>query len=119
LKENIPVEKISKNALEYLKRYDWPGNVRELENILERAVNFLDEDNVIRAEHLPRRLTGILAEYQSKNLKEIVEDTERIAIVNAMLSHGGQKTKSAKSLGISRTQLYEKIKKYNIDAEKK
>ncbi|HVI42937.1 MAG TPA: sigma 54-interacting transcriptional regulator, partial [Anaerovoracaceae bacterium] len=117
LKENIPVEKISDSALEYLKRYDWPGNVRELENVMERAVNFIGNDKIIRPEHLPSRLTGISPQLQSKSLKDIVEETERIAIVNTLLSNGGKKTLTAKTLGISRTKLYEKIQKYHIDSD--
>lgn len=117
-KENIIVEEISEGALKYLNHYDWPGNVRELENILERAINFLGNDKVIRAEHLPKRLTGISPEIESKSLKHIMEETERIAIVNALLRHG-QKTLAAKALEISRTSLYEKMQKYKINARGK
>ncbi|MBR0599408.1 sigma-54 interaction domain-containing protein [Sinanaerobacter chloroacetimidivorans] len=118
-KENITVDKITDSALEYLKHYDWPGNVRELENIMERAINFLGNDKVIRAEHLPKRITGISPETESKSLREILEETERLAIVDALLSHGGQKTIAARSLEISRTSLYEKMQKYHIDASEK
>ncbi len=115
-KENIPAEKISDSALEYLKCYDWPGNVRELENVVERAVNFLGQGKVVRPEHLPRNLTGIEEEEDIRDLCEVVAEAERLAIVNALLHNGGKKTVTAKSLGISRTKLYEKMEKYQIDS---
>lgn len=118
-KENIVVDKISDGAMEYIRQYDWPGNVRELENVLERAINFLGNDKVIRPEHLPGRITGMAPKAENRSLKEILEETEHSAIVNALRSHRGQKTMAAKSLHISRTSLYEKMQKYNIDSSEK
>lgn len=117
IKENIAVEEISASAMEYLKRYDWPGNVRELENVMERAFNFIGNDKVIRLEHLPSMLTGNFTKIQSKSLKKILDETERAAIIDTLISHCGQKTLTAKTLEISRTNLYEKIRKYHIDSE--
>ena len=118
-KENIAVDKISDSALEYFKRYDWPGNVREFENVLERAINFLGNDKTIRAEHLPRRITGMAPKTDARSLKNLLEETERLAIVNALMANGGHKTTAAKSLDISRTSLYEKMQKYKIDPTEK
>ena len=113
------MKKISDSALEYFKRYDWPGNVRELENVLERAINFLGNDTIIRAEHLPRRITGTAPKTDARSLKELLEETERLAIVNALMANGGHKTTAAKALEISRTSLYEKMQKYKIDPNEK
>ncbi|WP_353097352.1 sigma 54-interacting transcriptional regulator [Tissierella praeacuta] len=113
--ENIRVDKIADNTLEYLKNYDWPGNVRELENILERAINFLEEETIIKPEHLPHKITGITRNKQIKSLKSILEEVEKQSIIDSLIVANGNKTLAANSLDISRTSLYEKISKYNID----
>ncbi|MSS43410.1 PAS domain-containing protein [Anaerosalibacter bizertensis] len=114
-RENIRVDRISDSALEYLKRYNWPGNVRELENILERAINFLDEETVIKPEHLPSKITGIMRKKKVRSLKLTLEEVERQAIIDSLIFSNGNKTKAASILDISRTSLYEKIDKYNIE----
>lgn len=114
-RENIRVDKISDSTLEYLKRYNWPGNVRELENILERAINFLDEETVIKPEHLPSKITGIMRKKKVRSLKLTLEEVERQAIIDSLIFSNGNKTKAANILDISRTSLYEKIDKYNIE----
>lgn len=114
-RENIRVDRISDSALEYLKRYNWPGNVRELENILERAINFLDEETVIKPEHLPSKITGIMRKKKIRTLKLTLEEVERQAIIDSLIFSNGNKTKAASILDISRTSLYEKIDKYNIE----
>lgn len=113
--ENVKVEKILDETLEYLKKYDWPGNVRELENILERAINFLDGDLVIRPQHLPSKITGITRYREIDSLKSILEEVEKQTIIDSLIIAKGNKTLAANMLKISRTSLYEKIMKYNID----
>lgn len=113
--ENLKVEKILDETLEYLKKYDWPGNVRELENILERAINFLDGDLVIRPQHLPSKITGITRYREIDSLKSILEEVEKQTIIDSLIIAKGNKTLAANMLKISRTSLYEKIIKYNID----
>lgn len=113
--ENIKVEKISDETLEYLKKYDWPGNVRELENVLERAINLLDDDIVIMPKHLPSKITGISRYRKINSLKTILEETEKQAIIDSLIIANGNKTLAAEMLKISRTSLYEKMMKYNID----
>lgn len=113
--ENIKVDKISDNTLEYLKKYDWPGNVRELENILERAINFLEKETIINLNHLPHKITGIMGNKQIKNLKSIIEEVEKQTIIDSLIITNGNKTNAANILDISRTSLYEKITKYGID----
>lgn len=113
--ENINVDRIPDNTLEYLKRYNWPGNVRELENILERAINFLDKETIIRPKHLPRKITEIVGTKEIKSLKGILEETEKRYIIDSLIISNGNKTIAASSLDISRTSLYDKISKYDID----
>lgn len=113
--EHIRVDNISDNTLEYFKNYDWPGNVRELENILERAINFLDKDTIIRPEHLPSKITGITIDKEINSLKTMIEEVEKQAIIESLIMSKGNKTEAANILDISRTSLYEKLAKYGID----
>lgn len=103
--ENIRVDKISDNTLEYLKNYDWPGNVRELENILERAINFLEEETIIKPEHLPSKITGMTRNKQMKSLKSILEEVEKQSIIDSLIISNGNKTLAANALDISRTKI--------------
>ncbi len=114
-KKGMNVSHISFNAMEYLKKYNWPGNVRELENVLEGASNFTSDDSIIRTVHLPSKITQINEKDDNLTLNEKLVSYEREIIVQILLSEKGNKTSSAKKLGISRTSLYEKIHKLGID----
>lgn len=107
-------KKISSEAMNLILRYDWPGNVRELENILERAVNLVD-GNVIMSRHIIIQLS------RNKDvankvlpLKEFLEEQEKMAIESALLLYNGDKQKTMDALNISKTNLYEKLRRYNI-----
>jgi len=113
--EKIKVDGISKRAMDLLKKYDWPGNVRELENVLERAINYLDGETIIKIKHLPIKISGLKEDKELKSLKEEMEEYEKEIISNALLASNGNKTKAAEILKISRTALYEKIEKYNLE----
>ena len=114
---------ITNTAMRSLQKYDWPGNVRELENILESAINFVADDKLICLETLPIRISGV-KKTESQNdrtifreipdLKTSLEAYERQLIMDVLDKCGNNKTKAAKILGISRTNLYEKIDKLDI-----
>lgn len=113
-KESMGAIEISREAMNHLLRYDWPGNVRELENVLERAINFTDAGEKIEAKDLPERITGSMVSQTVMPLKELMENTEKDAIKDALLRCRNCKAKAANELGISRTTLYEKMMKYEI-----
>lgn len=113
-KESMGAIEISREAMDHLLRYDWPGNVRELENVLERAINFTDAGEKIKAKNLPERITGSMVSQTVMPLKELMENTEKDAIKDALLRCRNCKAKAANELGISRTTLYEKMMKYEI-----
>ena len=113
-KESLGAIEISREAMDHLLRYDWPGNVRELENGLERAINFTDAGEKIKAKNLPERITGSMVSQTVMPLKELMENTEKDAIKDALLRCRNCKAKAANELGISRTTLYEKMMKYEI-----
>ncbi|WP_296969832.1 sigma 54-interacting transcriptional regulator [Tepidanaerobacter sp. EBM-38] len=110
-RKNISVE-----ALNILLNYDWPGNVRELENILERAINLCD-GNTIFSKHLILK-PNVSEKFETKDiipLKKSVEEFEKKTIEKVLKLHKGNKNKTMKSLGISKTTFYEKLKKYDIN----
>ena len=113
-KESLGAIEISREAMDHLLRYDCPGNVRELENVLERAINFTDAGEKIKAKNLPERITGSMVSRTVMPLKELMENTEKDAIKDALLRCRNCKAKAANELGISRTTLYEKMMKYEI-----
>ncbi|EOD00322.1 sigma-54 interaction domain-containing protein [Caldisalinibacter kiritimatiensis] len=110
------VSKISSDAMAYIKRHNWPGNVRELENVLERAINLTDSDTILPM-HLPVYLTKntkYTMDSPIRPLKYIIEDAEKEAITRCLKYTNGNKLRTAKLLGISRSSLYDKIEKYGI-----
>ncbi len=111
---NKKVTGISREAEQYLKTYEWKGNVRELENILERAINIMEDNEIIDIKDLPKELTGKKIEIMPKKLQDVLAESEKNAIIFALRAAKGNKTKAAKILDIGRTSLYEKIEKYKI-----
>jgi len=110
------VTKISPDVLEAFLKYDWPGNVRELANILERILYSTDGDT-IRIHHLPIFLQGINGgptKFRSTLLKGLKEDIEKEALLHAIRMAKNNKNRAAKLLGIHRTALYRKMKKFEI-----
>lgn len=112
-KFGIYIENIEEEAMAYLKRYKWPGNVRELENVIERIYNFID-GNVIKKEHLPKKILSNNNILPNGDLKRIMDKYEKEIIVKTLKTYDGNKSITAKALGISRTSLYQKIDKYEI-----
>ncbi|KAF0821410.1 sigma 54-interacting transcriptional regulator [Cytobacillus firmus] len=96
-----------------IKQYDWPGNIRELENVLEASVHLTDSET-IGLEELPDYLKGGEKKSEIKNLKLLLEETEKNAIETALKKFSYDKNKAAESLGIGNSTIYDKIKKYNI-----
>ncbi len=104
---------ISKEVIDALKKYDWPGNIRELENIIERAIVFLGDEQTITLKHLPdvfkhKSPCSNLARNGS------LYDDEIIKIQNALKESGNNISIAARILGISRNTLYKRLKEYNI-----
>ena len=129
------VEKIEDDALLALAAYSWPGNIRELENILERTILFA-ETKTIRAQDLPASLRtqpitstppeGLDAVHaggavRPGPLKEIVrgqvQAIERDLIVRGLEVTGGNVTRTAKLLKISRKSLQMKMKEFGLREE--
>lgn len=108
---------LTSKAIEMLQEYSWPGNVRELENILERAYQYCN-DHLIDDNYLKLRNEHVVDKYQTVNhsisKKPHLQSIEREVIIEALINTKGNKSQAAQTLGISRSNLYEKIKKYQI-----
>ena len=102
---------LTADAQDMLLQYEWPGNVRELHNALERAA-ILCEGGPITAEHLSLRGPGVAAPKR----RPILPDVERRAIEQALHETAWNKSKAARRLGITRTQLYGRLRKYGLEA---
>jgi PAS domain S-box-containing protein len=117
------VEGVSEMAIRKLMEYDWPGNVRELENVLGRAIIFLNyNETMIEVFHLPDLHVGQAREKSDNEqtlnggtLSEQVENFEARLIKDTLTSAKGNKTLAARSLGVSVRNLYYKLEKYGIE----
>lgn len=107
-------KRISSEAMNLILRYDWPGNVRELENILERAVNLAEGNNITTKDIILKFDKNIDASKAMLTLKEFLEEQEKQAIEKTLLAYNGDKKQTMKALDISKTTLYERLNKYNI-----
>ncbi|MGH0585897.1 sigma 54-interacting transcriptional regulator [Bacillus mycoides] len=117
------VEGLTDSAVSYLQSYEWPGNVRELENILGRAIIFMNYNEIyIDVHHLPplhkeeqveTKQNNLLPELEEKALEHLVTEFEGNIIREYLEKFDGNKTKTAKALGISVRNLYYKLEKYD------
>lgn len=114
---------LSPEALAIMEKYHWPGNVRELENTIERAI-ILADGKRIKPEHMAIRLStnNDIRLREGAGLKEIgmqaQAQAERAAIIRVLNQVRGNKRRCAQILKIDYTTLFDKIKKYEIDAKR-
>jgi two-component system response regulator AtoC len=125
------VKNFSDEIMGLLMEYDWPGNVRELENVIERAM-VLGKSDVLGIDNFPAQIIrphdqGDPRENFLKDLRlpedglpliEAVEDIERKLITMALDRTGGNKTKAAKLLNVTRKIMRYKTEKYGLDSAK-
>jgi len=107
---------LSPEVLEIFQNYYWPGNVRELANILERILYTMDGDTVL-PRHLPIILQSMGKEspkFEETVLKRLREDVEKEILLHTIRMSKDNKNKAARMLGIHRTSLYKKLKKFKI-----
>ena len=106
---NKAIDKINREAMDELMLHDWPGNVRELENAIERAV-VVGKERQIMPEDLPILCHDPLLTPRNNSLNEV----EKAHIRQILADYDWNIARSAKTLGIDRSTLYSKIKKYEI-----
>jgi PAS domain S-box-containing protein len=113
-----PVSRIAEDAMDILLNYHYPGNIRELENIIEHA-GVLCQGEVIERRHLPmyiQEITGYMGEGRvaKAGVTAMRDQREREFIVEVLKKHRWHRQKAAQALGMDRTTLWRKMKKYDI-----
>ncbi len=111
-KYNKSIKKISAQALSKLTQYHWPGNIRELQHMIERVV-IMSDSEMLHPEDFY---------FSSKDVKDEeavfdnyhLEEAEKMLIIKAISLHGGNLTKAAKELGLTRASLYRRLEKYGL-----
>ena len=111
-KYNKSMKKISTQALSKLTQYHWPGNIRELQHMIERVV-IMSDSEMLHPEDFY---------FSSKDVKDEesvidnyhLEEAEKMLIIKAISLHGGNLTKAAKELGLTRASLYRRLEKYGL-----
>jgi len=109
LKEGKHITGFGVDAMEALMDYDWPGNVRQLENSISHAV-ILSQGEIIKKRHLPR----FLKESSSVAISSLAE-SERTLILRVLREANWNKHEAARRLQVSRSTLYSKIQRYDLE----
>jgi two-component system NtrC family response regulator len=113
-----PIPKLEAEVLDLFARYSWPGNVRELENVIERLV-VLSRTGSVSAADVPEALRAALPTFGRVRLDIppdgiSLEEVEKGLLVEALRRCGGNQTRSARFLGISRQTLIYRLKKFGL-----
>jgi DNA-binding NtrC family response regulator len=124
---NKEVTFLPNSVVELLMAYEWPGNVRELENAIQRAV-LLSRNGMVFPEDLGLNIKQVMNQDQAafslsmqhvchRSLKDNVLSFESEVIAKAIKEYSGKIDKVCECLGLSKTTLYEKMKRYGINAK--
>ena len=115
LKKNKKITGISNQVIRMLMQYEFPGNIRELENLIEHAF-VLCHAPQIEVEHLPREFVERFKEEKRdvSESKDKLKVAEVQIIIDALKKHGGNRSNTAAELGIDKSTLWRKMKKFNI-----
>lgn len=116
----LNVQGINDMSVKKLMDYDWPGNIRELQNVVERGMN-IGLSGILNWGHFDEYFQNKMIS-KMKNLsgreilplKQAKGDTEKEIIIRCLAKNDNNKTQCARELGISRTILYKKMKKYDL-----
>jgi two-component system, NtrC family, response regulator HydG len=111
-KYKMPMKRLHAATMKRLEKHHWPGNIRELQHAVERAV-IMSDSNVLQP-------NDFFLSQQEKEEPSLAEDdhnleaTEKMLIRRVIDKHGGNISKAAKELGITRASLYRRLEKYDI-----
>jgi transcriptional regulator with PAS, ATPase and Fis domain len=106
-----PMLKLDARSLKSLQAHSWPGNIRELEHTIEKAVILSEEKVINDAQLFPKNASSTSTH---KPVSHNLEENEKILIDSALRKEHGNVSAAAKKLGINRSTLYQKMKKYGI-----
>jgi DNA-binding NtrC family response regulator len=108
--------KFSAEAMAVISQYSWPGNIRELRNVLERALIMAPEAEVLLPAHLPPEIFSAPSTESGAavDVNLPLEEVEKRHIIRVLAHHNDNRSRAARTLGISRATLYEKLHKYGL-----
>jgi len=118
LKNDKPIKGISNVGMDILMNYEWPGNVRELKSAMEYAF-VTCQGPQIHPNHLPPDISGNIRPFSDK--KQFISDqneTKKKLLIDALEQSGGNQTKAAEILGITRVTVWNRMKRFGIRPEK-
>jgi transcriptional regulator with PAS, ATPase and Fis domain len=118
-KHNKSITGINRETMRHLEAYPFSGNVRELENEIERAIAMAENGKPIRLPHLSDKIRNRLGADHPKpeaqgTLKQMVESLEKDLLKQMLKKHQGNKSRTAKALGLSRYGLSKKLQRYGF-----
>ncbi len=106
-------KRLNASTLRRLEKHNWPGNIRELQHAVERAM-IMSESNILQPSDF---FLSPVEDTQSETINTSnmnLEETEKMLIRKVIDKHGGNISKAAKELGLTRASLYRRIEKYGI-----
>jgi DNA-binding NtrC family response regulator len=121
--KNRETQKLSPDAMDKLIDYDWPGNVRELKNVINRAAlsslsSTIDVGDIQFAPISAGEMTDHNYDEKTENIPQTVakslKDIEKDRIIKELNKYNWNKKDTANALGIAKSTLFDKIKKYNL-----
>ena len=111
-KYKMPLKRINAGTLKRLQKHNWPGNIRELQHAVERAV-ILSEGTLLEPQDFfMNEVNDSNREVFPVNMN--LEETERMLIRKVVDKHGGNISRAAKELGLTRASLYRRLEKYGL-----
>ncbi len=112
-KYGMPSKRIHQSALKRLENHNWPGNIRELQHAVERAVIMSDSNTLQSSDFFINQKEEAEGHETVVNTTNL-EETEKMLIRKVIDKHGGNISKAAKELGLTRASLYRRIEKYGL-----
>ncbi len=112
-KYKMPKKRLNAATIKRLQMHNWPGNIRELQHAMERAV-IMSESNILQAHDFFLSQKNEEEDTFNLNANFNLEETEKMLIRKVIDKHGGNISKAAKELGLTRASLYRRIEKYGL-----
>jgi transcriptional regulator with PAS, ATPase and Fis domain len=115
-KYNKSIHSLSQSAVKRMQKYQWPGNIRELQHAVERAI-ILSNKPTLQAEDFFFNTESSRKQSDQEELlieQYDLEEVEKLLIRKVLKKHGGNISKAASDLGLTRASLYRRLEKYDL-----
>jgi len=112
-KNNKSIADIDDDVKNIFMEHHWPGNIRQLENVIEGAV-IMSRKTIINKNDLPKNFDKVRTKEAGKSFQEELKEPAKEIILKALKDCNWNRSMAAEKLGVNRTTLYNKMKKYGI-----